>query len=108
MVLIWIAGTLPLRAELPGGGVASLKDVSSYHLASFNAIDGQCHVQVPSSLGSSPEDRVNLWLWSSFSFVKPLLNLAMTRTLDETDVWSLSPFFMHKNLFNAYLKYSSK
>jgi hypothetical protein len=57
---------------------------------------------------SSPEDRVNLWQWSTFSFVKPIMDVAMKKTLDESDVWSLSPFFLHKNLFNAYLKYKNK
>jgi hypothetical protein len=29
----------------------------------------------------------------------------MKKTLNDTDVWSLSPFFRHKNIFNKYLEY---
>ena len=52
-----------------------------------------------------PEDSVNLWSWCTFSFVEPIFGVANQRTLDEPDVWALSPFFTHKNLFNKYLEY---
>ncbi|KAL6301359.1 P-loop containing nucleoside triphosphate hydrolase protein [Sparassis latifolia] len=55
-----------------------------------------------------PEDGVNLWSWSNFSFIQPLFDVANRRTLNESDVWSLSPFFTHKNLFTKYLKYRSE
>jgi len=34
--------------------------------------------------------------------------LATRRTLGETDVWSLSPYFRHRNLFNKRLEYQSQ
>lgn len=34
--------------------------------------------------------------------------LATRRTLRETDVWSLSPYFRHRNLFNKRLEYQSR
>lgn len=55
-----------------------------------------------------PEDSVNLWSWMSVSFVAPIFQVAKKRTLNEPDVWSLSPFFTHKNLFTKYLKYTEK
>lgn len=62
-------------------------------------------MQVPSVAFSCPEDDVTLWSWFTFSFVEPILDLAKTRTLNDTDVWTLSPFFRHKILFNKCLEY---
>ncbi|XP_006460356.1 hypothetical protein AGABI2DRAFT_203369 [Agaricus bisporus var. bisporus H97] len=56
---------------------------------------------------SCPEDRVTLWSWCTFTFVRPLLDLANKKTLGETDVWILSPYFRHRNLFNKRLEYQS-
>ena len=56
-----------------------------------------------------PEDGVNLWQWMTFTFVEPILGIATQRTMmDETDVWSLSPYFTHKNLFLKYLEHTRK
>ncbi|KJA28401.1 hypothetical protein HYPSUDRAFT_62031 [Hypholoma sublateritium FD-334 SS-4] len=82
----WIAGTLPLKTYRPSFNVAGPNDIPSVKL-------------------SCPEDRATLWTWSGFTFVQPLLNLAMERTLHAADVWSLSPFFRHKNLFIKFLDY---
>ena len=65
----------------------------------------QGKVQIPSATLSCPEDDVNLWSWCTFSFLQPILDLAMKKTLDDTDVWGLSPFFRHKNIFNKCLEY---
>ncbi|KAG1853399.1 hypothetical protein F4604DRAFT_2044485, partial [Suillus subluteus] len=62
----------------------------------------------PSSNISSPEDNANLWSWCTVSFVEPILDLAWKRTLNKADVWCLSPFFRHKNLFNKCLDYRSR
>ncbi|KAL0951622.1 hypothetical protein HGRIS_008303 [Hohenbuehelia grisea] len=83
---IWLAGSLPLQAYIPTSKVAKPGDLPSYGL-------------------SCPEDYVTLWSWSSFSFVEPIFAVAMRGTLQGTDVWSLSPYFKHKNLFNKCLKY---
>ena len=37
-------------------------------------------LQVPSNKFSSPEDRVTLWSWLTFSFVEPILDLAVQRS----------------------------
>jgi hypothetical protein len=34
-----------------------------------------------------------------------MLDLSTTQTINSEDVWALSPYFSHMNLFNAYLKY---
>lgn len=83
---VWVAGTLPLKTYRPTLNVAQPKDM-------------------PSSDLSCPEDDVNLWSWSGFTFLNPILLLASQRTLNETDVWTLSPFFRHKNLFTKCLHY---
>lgn len=85
-LFIGIAGTLPLQPYIPGPSVAE-PDAT------------------PSSKQTCPEDNVNLWAWSSFNFVEPIIRLASTRTLNDEDVWSLSPFFSHKNIFTKCLEY---
>ncbi|KAH6917037.1 pleiotropic drug resistance ABC transporter [Coprinopsis sp. MPI-PUGE-AT-0042] len=82
----WVAGSLPLTRYRPGFHVAGSKDY-------------------PSSQLTSPEDDVTLWSWCSFTFVEPIMNVAATRTLQDYDVWNLSPFFLHKNIFTKCLEY---
>ena len=94
MVLIpstacWIAGTYPLRAVLPSPKV------------------GHPHT-TPNSDTSGPEDAATFWDWVTFSFVSALFPLSAQRTLNATDVWTLSPFFLHANLFNKYICYTQK
>ncbi|KAI8980033.1 P-loop containing nucleoside triphosphate hydrolase protein [Trametes punicea] len=88
-VLIWIAGTYPIEAVWPSPNVARPG-------------------QPPSSSYTIPEDSVNLWSWSMFSFVEPLFKVSNARTVNEQDVWTLSPFFTHKNLFVKYLSYIAR
>ncbi|KAJ7597443.1 pleiotropic drug resistance ABC transporter [Mycena floridula] len=61
---------------------------------------------IPSVKLSSPEDDVTLWSWSTFSFIEPIFGVQ--GRLNDTDVWSLSPLFLHKNLFNKRLEYQSR
>ncbi|KAI5120846.1 hypothetical protein M0805_007033 [Coniferiporia weirii] len=86
LVLIYTIGSLPIKNILPGPSVASSKET-------------------PTSRKTMPEDSVTLWQWCTFSFVEPLFRVALARRLEESDVWSLSPFFKHKNLFKKYLNY---
>ncbi|KAI0789892.1 P-loop containing nucleoside triphosphate hydrolase protein [Abortiporus biennis] len=85
--LAWVAGSYPLLAVPPCKYVAT-------------------EIDIPSNTLSMPEDNVNLWSWSTFSFVEPIFGIAKQRTLNESDVWSLSPYFTHKNLFNKYIEYT--
>ncbi|KAF9270717.1 pleiotropic drug resistance ABC transporter [Marasmius fiardii PR-910] len=86
---IWFAGTLPLRIQQPGENVAMPSDI-------------------PSVTKTCPEDGVTLWSWCTFSFVEPIFEIATKRTLNDPDVWRLSPYFGHKNLFNKYLEYRAR
>jgi hypothetical protein len=85
----WIAGTYPLRAVLPGPEV------------------GKPHT-TPNSDTSGPEDATTFWDWVTFSFVSALFPLSARRTLDAIDIWALSPFFLHANLFNKCIRYTQK
>lgn len=82
----WVCGTLPVKTARPADNVA--KPTSP-----------------PSVLLTVPEDDVTLWQWFTFSFVEPIFGVSDQRTLQATDVWSLSPYFQHRNLFNKYLEY---
>ncbi|KAH9902650.1 P-loop containing nucleoside triphosphate hydrolase protein [Cubamyces lactineus] len=86
MFLAWVAGTYPLDKMWPTANVARPQDP-------------------PSSAYTMPEDSANLWSWSTFSFVEPLFKISNARTVNDDDVWRLSPFFTHKNLFVKYLSY---
>ncbi|KAG2022883.1 ATP-binding cassette transporter [Coprinopsis cinerea AmutBmut pab1-1] len=89
LCFVWVAGTLPIKTYRPGLNVAGKHDT-------------------PSSELTCPEDDVTLWTWSSFSFVEPIIKVASKRTLQESDVWNLSPFFLHKNIFAKCLKYRAR
>ncbi|KAJ6520112.1 P-loop containing nucleoside triphosphate hydrolase protein [Mycena sanguinolenta] len=88
-LFLWIAGTLPLQTVESTTNIAGPKDT-------------------PSMTSSMPEDKVTLWEWSTFSFVEPLFALSNKGTLNDEDVWTLSPYFKHKNLFNKCLEYRAK
>ncbi|KAF7337494.1 P-loop containing nucleoside triphosphate hydrolase protein [Mycena sanguinolenta] len=88
-LFLWIAGTMPLQTVESTTNIAGSKDK-------------------PSMTSSMPEDKVTLWEWSTFSFVEPLFALSNKRTLNDEDVWTLSPYFKHKNLFNKCLEYRAK
>ncbi|KAF7346860.1 hypothetical protein MSAN_01825400 [Mycena sanguinolenta] len=47
----------------------------------------------------SPEDYTNLWGWLTFSWVKPLLKRGRNATLNEKDVWALSPTIQSRPIF---------
>ncbi|KAJ7675323.1 P-loop containing nucleoside triphosphate hydrolase protein [Mycena rosella] len=88
-IFIWIAGTLPLQTVQAAENVAGPKDIPAVTL-------------------SCPEDNVTMWEWATFSFVEPIFHLANKGTLNDSHVWSLSPYFKHKNLFNKCLEYRAR
>ncbi|TDL28100.1 P-loop containing nucleoside triphosphate hydrolase protein [Rickenella mellea] len=89
LVLAWVIGTYPVKDRLPGPGVATFDDA-------------------PSNVASCPEDAATLWQWCTFTFVEPIFALAASHRLNGEDVWALSPFFKHRNLFNKYLQYCER
>ncbi|KAI5836067.1 P-loop containing nucleoside triphosphate hydrolase protein [Schizophyllum commune Tattone D] len=86
VLFIWVGGTLPVTTVRPNRDVAKPYDM-------------------PTSSQTVPEDDVTLWQWFTFSFVEPIFGISDKRTLQATDVWNLSPYFQHRNLFNKYLEY---
>jgi hypothetical protein len=50
----------------------------------------------------SPEDYTTLWGWLSFSWVTPLVDAGTSATLDEKDVWALSPTMQSKPIFSKF------
>ncbi|KAI0636054.1 P-loop containing nucleoside triphosphate hydrolase protein [Trametes polyzona] len=88
-LLVWLAGTYPLQAVWPAKNVGRPSELSS-------------------SAYTMPEDSTDFWGWSTFSFVEPLFKISNVRTVNDEDVWTLSPFFTHKNLFTKYLRYVAK
>jgi len=88
LLLLWLSGTFPLQPTPPGTNVSQHGNVSSHKF-------------------TCPEDSVNLWQWCTFSFVEPIFRAATDHTLNEEDVWALSPFLKHKNIFSKYLEYTS-
>ncbi|KDQ09185.1 hypothetical protein BOTBODRAFT_179201 [Botryobasidium botryosum FD-172 SS1] len=89
--IVIIAGSYPMQSQHPGPRVASVSEPKK-----------------PTSENSSPEDDVSLWDWLSFDWMSPLFGLASTRTLEDEDVWDLSPFFKHRNLFRKFIDLQSK
>ncbi|KAI0070122.1 multidrug resistance-associated ABC transporter [Panus rudis PR-1116 ss-1] len=51
----------------------------------------------------TPEDYTSLWGWMSFKWIRPLINKGTNATLNEPDVWNLSPFMRSQPL---YVKFS--
>ncbi|KAG8820432.1 hypothetical protein FRC19_008875 [Serendipita sp. 401] len=83
-LILYVAGTLPLVAVQPSPTVSSPK-------------------ATPSSDISSPEDSANFWQWATITFPSLYYPVSMVRRLEHTDVWKLSPRFLHANLFRKYL-----
>ncbi|KAI0339052.1 multidrug resistance-associated ABC transporter [Trametopsis cervina] len=60
----------------------------------------------PADIGKSvsPEDYTSLWGWVSFHWVRPLITLGTNTTLQESDVWNLSPRMQARPV---YMKFSA-
>ncbi|KAI0696160.1 multidrug resistance-associated ABC transporter [Cytidiella melzeri] len=55
----------------------------------------------PADIGKSvsPEDYTSLWGWVSFHWVKPLITRGTNTTLQEADVWNLSPTMQSRAVY---------
>ncbi|KAF9259088.1 hypothetical protein L218DRAFT_875612 [Marasmius fiardii PR-910] len=51
----------------------------------------------------SPEDYITLWGWISFSWIYPIVTLGNSTTLEESDVWNLSPMLHSRVLFQRFV-----
>ncbi|KAI0332219.1 multidrug resistance-associated ABC transporter [Cubamyces sp. BRFM 1775] len=56
----------------------------------------------------SPEDYTTVWGWMSFRWVIPLLDRGNSTTLNEADVWSLSPTLQARPLHIKFSRSSGK
>ncbi|KAI0657587.1 multidrug resistance-associated ABC transporter [Cubamyces menziesii] len=56
----------------------------------------------------SPEDYTTVWGWMSFRWVVPLLDRGMYNTLNESDVWSLSPTMQARPLHIKFSRSTGK
>jgi hypothetical protein len=81
---LYFLGSLPMTSLLPSSSISSPTDT-------------------PSSSVSSPEDSVSFWEWVTFSFPSLYYPVSGRKRLDAEDVWKLSPWFLHRNLFRKYL-----
>ncbi|EKM52518.1 uncharacterized protein PHACADRAFT_211766 [Phanerochaete carnosa HHB-10118-sp] len=50
----------------------------------------------------SPEDYTSLWNWISFLWVKPLIDRGTHETLNESDVWTLSPTMQARPVYTKF------
>ncbi|EDR01376.1 ABC transporter [Laccaria bicolor S238N-H82] len=50
----------------------------------------------------TPEDYTSLWGWVTFFWVRPLVNLGRDNTLNESDVWNLSPTMQSHPIFVTF------
>ncbi|KZS88201.1 P-loop containing nucleoside triphosphate hydrolase protein [Sistotremastrum niveocremeum HHB9708] len=60
---------------------------------------------IPNERYPNPEDTASLWQWCLWTFVNPIITLGSHRTINEDDVWKLSPYFQQKILFEKQLQY---
>ncbi|KAI0357033.1 multidrug resistance-associated ABC transporter [Trametes cingulata] len=56
----------------------------------------------------SPEDYTTVWGWASFRWVIPLLDYGTYNTLNETDVWALSPTMQARPLHIKFARSTGK
>ncbi|TCD65592.1 hypothetical protein EIP91_002477 [Steccherinum ochraceum] len=56
----------------------------------------------------NPEDYTTLWGWITFNWVEPLIARGTTTTLNDKDVWGLSPRFQSRPLFIKWSQPSSQ
>ncbi|KAG8943314.1 hypothetical protein FRC04_002938 [Tulasnella sp. 424] len=89
LVVLGIGVSYPIHSVMPSPNTARVGDI-------------------PSNKFTSPEDAVSLASWFTFNFMNPLFKLAGIKTLNPEDVWQLSPYFKHRNLFTKYLSISQK
>ncbi|KAI0065886.1 multidrug resistance-associated ABC transporter [Artomyces pyxidatus] len=52
----------------------------------------------------SPEDYTTLWGWATFHWVWPLIKRGTHETLNEDDVWNLSPCFQSRPVFIQFTR----
>jgi len=59
---------------------------------------------IPAINDLSPESRLNLWEYWTYSWMNPLLNLAKGKSLEDEEVWNLMPELLHRNVYRAVME----
>ncbi|KAJ7863247.1 hypothetical protein B0H13DRAFT_2237135 [Mycena leptocephala] len=116
-VLHVVGGALLLGGHLFDHAVAAVPLPSTLVLIGFSAnlvvvftllyVTVQMPMNLPSphvkkeDIGRSvsPEDYTRLWGWMTFNWVFPLIKRGTTETLNENDVWGLSPTMQSRPMF---------
>jgi hypothetical protein len=83
MALLGIALSLPVTTYLPSHKTALRTSGTN------NTLDG-------------PEDGVSLFDWLTVRWMNPLLSKAQKKTLEDEDIWLLSPFYKHRYLYPVF------
>lgn len=83
LLLIGLTSGLPITTMIVSEEVASPYDSASHDL-------------------DSPEDGTSLASWMLVTWMSPMLRLARKQTLNEPDIWKLSPFFKHHIIFPVF------
>lgn len=58
--------------------------------------------QAPTCNLRSPEDNLPLWQFLTVWWIRPLMSVGRSRTLNEEDVWSLPYEFQHRGLHERF------
>ncbi|KAF9255059.1 multidrug resistance-associated ABC transporter [Marasmius fiardii PR-910] len=119
-VILLISGVVQFGGILYGHGVLGYPKPSTVEVVGYSLNLGgvlaclgvvlSMRLAVPSSgikwadIGKSisPEDYTTLYGWISFSWVYPLVSLGKRSTLNESDVWNLSPTFQSRPVFEKF------
>ncbi|KAG6908490.1 hypothetical protein DXG01_004424 [Tephrocybe rancida] len=97
--------------EWPSGGVlvalwanlVAILSMLSVVLGMPLALPGRTIKEEEIGLSVSPEDYTSLFGWITFSWVYPLVQRGRYTTLNEKDVWALSPTFQSRSLFIKFI-----
>ncbi|KAJ7850608.1 hypothetical protein B0H14DRAFT_2581828 [Mycena olivaceomarginata] len=92
----------PVRqfSHRPGAAIFHGQDANGFPLCTGEE-GGYSDPKTKISQGQSvsPEDYTRLWGWITFSWVYPMIKRGKHETLNEKDVWSLSPTMQSRPLF---------
>ncbi|KAF9039893.1 multidrug resistance-associated ABC transporter [Panaeolus papilionaceus] len=92
--------SIPSSILLAANFVALVIVISLVFSMPLNLPSAALRAQIGQSM--SPEDYTTLWGWISFSWLYPLILRGRKTTLNESDVWKLSPIMQSRALFTKF------
>ncbi|OJT05881.1 ATP-dependent bile acid permease [Trametes pubescens] len=101
---------------LPSWTLVSTEVVNLFIIAGVFTVIVNMPLGIPSkqvkkgAIGASvsPEDYTTLWGWASFRWLIPLVTRGITMTLNETDVWAMSPTMQARPLHIKFSRSTGK